>query len=504
MRIMLERKAGTPVYQQIIEQIRRQILSGELAVGYRLPPERQLAEKLNVNRTTVLNAYRELKAEGLIGSHVGRGTVVLSGREEEQPEVAETREPIWEHLFSEYSNRFNEFLISDILQLVNRKDVVSFAAGIASLECRPEEALRGIQEEFLDGDDRKALLASPVEGFGSLRRAVADYMAARGCYCRPEEIMMLSGSQQGIDLAARMLINPGDIVVMEEPTFFPAINTFRTQGARIMGIPMTKNGLDLDILEQVLQRYRPKLLYVMPNYQNPTGATLPLEGRIRLLELAYRYRAVILEDDAYGELCYDGEPLPSLKSMDKAGFVIYLNTFSKTVYPGLRLGWTVAHKKLIGRFAASRQLVDLHANCLSQQIIERFLTTGGMERHLWEIIVIYRERRDLMIAALERYAPPSMDWNKPAGGYYLWCGLPEGVSGTALVRRAMERGVAFLPGDSFYLSGREDSHIRLNYTFPGKRDIDRGVRVLCEAVRELAGERSVTGLTPEMELSPLL
>ena len=227
MRIAINRETDTPVYIQIFEQIRRHILSGELLPGFRLLPERKLAESLSVNRTTVLNAYRELKAEGLVGSQVGKGTIVLSYPDgDPNSATPSTQEPIWNQIFSQYSSRFDSYLVKDLLVLASRKDVISFATGIASPESGPIEALEGIEEELIEKKNYRALLHSPTEGFTSLREAVCGLMNQRGVYCPSDEVMLLSGSQQGIDLIARMILDPGDIVVVEEPSFFPGHSSF--------------------------------------------------------------------------------------------------------------------------------------------------------------------------------------------------------------------------------------------------------------------------------------
>lgn len=505
MEIIVDKFSKTALYKQIIEQIVNQIITGTLLPGYQLPPERQLAKTLGVNRTTVLNAYRELKAEGLVDSHVGKGTVVLERTKPEVHPTAICNDPIWEHFLSEYPRRINGDTVSDILELVNRTDIISFAAGLASLENRPVKALIGIEKDLLESKDRKALLVSPVAGFSSLRTALSDYMTEKGCFCQPSEIMILSGSQQGIDLVARALINPGDIVLIEEPSFFPAIDSFKAAGAKLMGIPMMDDGMDIDVLEQLLQRYHPKLIYTMSTNHNPSGITMSMSKRVRILELISKYRVPLLEDSAYSELCYNGYTIPSLKSMDKSGYVIYINTFSKTVYPGLRLGWMCAHKKLILQLVAIRQLVDIHANSLSQQIIERFIRNRGIDDYIKLVSEEYMQRRDLMIAAFEKYAPQGLLWNKPGGGYYIWCSLPQGISATKLVPKAAEYGVAVLPGTSFFLTRQQgEGFLRLNYTYAPRNDIDKGVKALCDAVKELMQNQKVTDTSGDLELNPII
>ncbi len=501
MRIVIDRESNTPVYIQIFEQVRRQILSGELLPGFRLPAERKLAESLGVNRTTVLNAYRELKAEGLICSRIGNGTIVLSYPDEEINVDNSSREPAWNQVFSQYANRLDSYLVKDLLVLANRTDVISFATGIASPETGPIQALEGIEHDLIQSRNYRALIHTPTEGLLSLRQAVCKLMQKRGVYCQPDEIMILSGSQQGIDLAARIILDPGDIVVVEEPTYFPAIQVFKAAGARVISVPIDEKGMNVDILEQLLHRYRPKLIYTIPTYQNPSGTVLELERRRRLVELASKYNVIILEDDAYGDLCYEGYLPPMLKSMDNDGYVIYLSTFSKNIYSGLRLGWMAAHKKIIKEFASAKQLMDLHSNSLSQWIVERFIENGSLDSHLIKTCSEYRTRRDIMYEALSKYAPKDLIWNRPKGGYYLWCRLPDGVSASKLVVKAADYKVSFVPGSPFFASEQGDDYIRLNFTFAPMKDIDEGIKRLCAAMKELVKEKgdddySMTEINP--------
>lgn len=503
MKLQIDKSKKLPLYQQIVEQIRAQITSGEIPEGYQFPSERQLAEALGVNRTTVLNAYKELKADGLMASHVGRGTVAVRASYEEPIKAAYPKEPIWDHLFSDYMKNRDGFDVNKYLEIANRKDVISFAAGIASFENPPVQAFEGVEKELLAR--QSSMLVSPVAGFSSFRGVMSSYMQKRSCFCQPSEIMIVSGAQQGIDLVARAFISPGDIVFIEEPSFFPAIQTFRSMGARLMAIPMEEDGMNVDVLEQLLTRYRPKLIYTMPAYHNPCGVSMSTARRVRFLELINKYGVPVLEDDPYSELCYEGETILPLKSMDKGGYVIYLSTFSKTVYPGLRLGWLWANKKLINRLCDIRQLTDLHSGCISQMIVERFIVSGEMEKYLSLIRREYRERRDMMTDALKRYAPPGLAWNHPDGGYYLWCRLPEGLSADLLATRAAGSGVAVLPGTPSFLSGQKgENYIRLNYTFPPRDRITEGIRILCEVIRKLTALEEEAGAFSDSEINPIL
>ena len=503
MRIQIDKSIKTPLYKQIAEQIQSQIISGEIPDGFQFPSERQLADTLGVNRTTVLNAYKELKADGLLTSHVGRGTIAVK---EAAPAVRKTdsrKEPMWEYLFSDYLKNRDTFDVNKYLEMANQKDVISFAAGIASFENPPIQAFKGMEQDLLSNP--KGLLVSPVAGFSSLRKVMASYMQKRSCFCHPSEIMIVSGAQEGIDLATRAFVNPGDIVLIEEPSFFPAIQSFRAMGARLMAVPMESDGMDMKILEQLLIRYHPKLIYTMPTYHNPCGVCMSTAKRIRLLELAGKYAIPILEDDPYSELSFEGQTTAPLKTMDKNGNVIYLSSFSKTIYPGLRLGWICADKKLIHHFSSIRQLVDLHSCCISQQIVERFIVNGAMEKYVEFIRREYRERRDMMVDALKQYAPFGFSFAIPDGGYYLWCRLPDGLSADLLASQAAKNGVAILPGMPAYLTKQKgESYIRLNFTFPPKDKIVYGIKILCDVIKKLLMAHQEDEPWNDNEINPIL
>jgi len=231
---------------------------------------------------------------------------------------------------------------------------------------------------------------------------------------------------------------------------------------------------------------------------------MDLERRRRLLELAYKYRVLILEDDAYGDLCYEGHTLPNLKSMDNQGYVIYLSTFSKTIYSGLRLGWMVGHKKAIKKFAAAKQIMDLHSSSLSQWVVEKFIVNGGLDRHIPKICREYRMKRDVMYNALVKYAPVDLIWNRPRGGYYIWCKLPKEVQASKLVAKAAERKVVFVPGTAFFTADQGDNYIRLNFTFVPLKDISAGIQSLCEAMQELIGNYDEYEGDTTIEINPIV
>ncbi len=487
MDITLDKESKLPIYIQIAEQIKKQIMMKELLPGMRLVPERKLADELSVNRSTILNAYEKLKQEGYISSKVGQGTVVLVGNQRESLRS----EPCWNQLFSDKVKAFDSLLLKETMPLLDPRNVISFGLGIASHEEEPELPINELAAELEKNLPCKAITMAPIGGFLSLRVLLAKRMIKTGVVCSVNQVLILTGSQQGIDLAARIMIEPGDIVVVEAPSYFLALQSFRATGARIMEVPMDEDGMRMDHLEQLLKRYHPKLIYTMPNYQNPSSRCMSLERRKKLIELAHRHDIIILEDDAYGEFVYDHVPLPTLASLDDSGHVILLKTFSKTISPGLRLGYMVAHKKIIEMCCLVRQGEDVHPNSISQWLVEKYLETTDVDQFMIPVCSHYKKKRDLMYETLLKYAPAGMAFYKPKGGIYIWCQLPEHLSAMKLLERTLKHNVSFMPGNSFFLSKEGDSYIRLNFSYPTELEIKKGIRVLCEEVESIRRDNQV-------------
>lgn len=487
MKINLDRESRTPIYLQIKNQIRQLILSHSLPTGYRLPPERKLAATLGVNRSTVVNAYRELEADGLIESHVGRGTMVkfIPGGEAGEESYLSVQPPAWKNLYSSRVARMNNPLISNILDLVSRKDTIPFAIGVPAHEFHPVEELNSIISGLMKKEGGDLFEHGPTAGHYPLREYLAGFMNERDVQAGPENIIILSGSQQGLDLATKVFLEPGDTVVVEEHTYMGAIQVFSAAGARILSVPVDGEGLRVDVLEQVLSRYRPKFIYTQPTFQNPSGVTMSAARRRELLTLAYRFHVPVLEDDPYSEFYYEGEPVPSLMSLDTCDHVIYLSTFSKMLFPGLRLGWLAAPSDLAHQLLMAKQLDDLHSNTLAQWAVNEFCRRGLLQAHLEKVREEYKKRRDAMLASLEEYAPPGLHWSRPAGGYHIWCGLPEGVKAGALLSRSIEKNVSFVPGDVFYANGGGTDRMRLSFSRCSVEMIRKGICKICEALCEM-------------------
>lgn len=482
--ILIDKKSSTPVYQQISQYFRQMISQGRVSEGYRLPPERKLARTLGVNRTTILNAYRDLKEAGLVAGHVGRGTSVLPLTAETEPFPHDIQPLRWPQLLRQQTATPWEGIIRDLHALTERKDMIILSIGLPALDLVPTGLMRDAQHAIIAERGPGAFSSGPCEGHFGFRTALAGLMERRGAACDPEEILVTSGSQQAIDLIARVLLEPGDTVVVEEPSYFGALNVFRQAQARLLGVPVDRNGMRTDLLEPLLQRHRPKFIYTLPTYQNPSGALLSLERRRQLLELAHRFRVPVVEDDIYHDLAYEDGPPPTLKALDDAGFVIYVSSFSKVLSPGLRIGWVVAPRPLLHHLVLAKQLTDLHSPTLSQLLIERLLTSGEFLRHVHSLREIYLRRREAMAEALRAEAPEGVSWTKPAGGFYFWCRLPD-VPQAALLARAGEERVSYLPGVPCFVHEPAEHRVRLSYSHCPIDQIHEGVVRLMRAVRRM-------------------
>lgn len=498
MKLEINREEAMPVYLQMANRIKEQILSGILPEGFVLPPERKMAEDHHVSRTTVIKAYEELKALGLVMSRVGQGTVVT----ERKLPATNGLEPLifpmsWYPLFDKKITNVSD-TVSEIMYIGNQGNMISLAAGIGDPCLYPVDELREIQNELpIDSDH---LNLCPVEGYYPLRESISQLMGFRNLSVTAKETMILTGSMQGIDYAARTFLSPGDAVIVEEPTFLQAIQCFRATGARIIGIPMDEEGIRLDILEAQLARYKPKFIYTIPNFHNPTGISMSMERRMGLLKLAYHFQVPILEDDPYGDIAFDQEKLPSLKALDPYGYVIYLSTLSKVLFPGLRIGWAVAPEPVMKKFVLLKQITDLHVNTDSQILIDHYLRKGLYEPHLKQILPIYKQKRDTAIKVLSK-EKGLIQFERPEGGFYLWCRIPYPVSQKKLLALCADQGMIYTPGTVFFPQESDGEHwLRLNYTYETMERLTEGLNLLIKAVKKLSVQNEssdkATGVRP--------
>ncbi len=461
-----------PLYRRIVEALEGGIARGDLAPRFRLPPERELASALRVSRATVVSAYRELEARGLVRGYVGRGTFVSA-----RPDTASA--PFaWRGKMAAAALQSTDTTVRDLVRAAADPGLTSLAAGVPALDCFPAEAFQRAMNRVLSSQADAAWRHGPTEGLPRFRAALASRFGGD-----PEHILVLAGAQQGLDLLARCLIDPGDAVIIDRPGYLGAIQTFRNAGARLVGWDVTR--ADTDELEELLLRYRPKLIYTNPTHQNPTGITLPIRLRRELLELAARYRVPIVEDDTYRELSFSAPSPPSLFTLDESHtVVIRLNSFSKMLAPGLRLGWISAVKPIVDQLAMIKQQCDPHTQNLSQLVVCELVESGVFDRHLVTLRAEHRRRRDAMVEAIARHVPAgSLRFAVPDGGMYLWCQLEAHVRARAVQEHALGEAVMLLPGEPFYVDQGGANQLRLCYT---AAPADRAVRLAQTLARSLA------------------
>ena len=463
-----------PLYGHLVALLESAIARGELPSGARVPPERTLARQLKISRTTVVSAYRELESRGLLSGYVGRGTFVCAAPEPEGTPFA------WRGKIAAAALRSSDSTLRDVVRNSADARLLSLAAGEPAIDRFPNEAFLDAVSHALATDPSAVWGHGPTEGQLALRSAIADrYDVPR------ESVLILSGAQQGLDLLARCLIDPGDAVVMDRPGYLGAIQSFRAAGAKLIGWDILRG--DSDELEDLLVRYRPKLIYTNPTFHNPTGVTMPIRLRREVLSLAQRYRVPIVEDATYRDLYFNEAPPPSLRELDGHNLVIYLNSFSKVMAPGLRLGWIAAAPSIVEQIAIIKQRLDPHTPNLVQISIARLMRQGAFDAHLRTVRTEHARRCTQMVAAIQRHMPPgSIRFTRPNGGLYLWCRLGAGLGATALHDRALASGVTFVPGPAFYPDpAAGDAELRLCFTSVLPATAEEGIKRLARCVGEI-------------------
>jgi GntR family transcriptional regulator / MocR family aminotransferase len=488
MRISLDRQSERPLYQQIGTYLRQAILSGNLTANTRLPASRQLAHDLGVNRTTVENAYAELEADGLVFSRMGSGTYVLP--QNQIPALSKSSVniplPLWQQSLQSRHIASKSDAVDELLAASEHPQPISFASGISDARQFPSEEFRKILQTVMRRDQISALEYGERNGYAPLREGVARILASQGLQTHPENILITAGSQQAIFLTTQVLLKPDDIILVEDPTYSAALDLFRTLGFQIVGIPMDAQGMQVEKLETLLQKYHPKLIYTIPNFHNPTGTCLSSSRRRQLIVLAERYNVPILEDDFVGDLRYEGHAQPSLKSLDSGGQVIYVSTFSKMLMPGLRVGFIVADGPVYDSLLNFKRLSDLATSSLIQRALDAYVTVGRYQAYLHRSCQTFRKRRDAMLDAIERYLPHDVFFEKPKGGLFLWMKLPASMSADDLLSFACKDGVAFAPGNLFFIDGTSGRNwMRLNFSAQPVEDIEEGIKRLGKAIRRM-------------------
>jgi len=489
----LQPESHIPLYIQLRDQLRSLVHAGDLRPGDRIPASRELAAILGVHRTTVANAYAELESEGLIQGHVGRGTFIrgngngLKITPPPPPTLSGNGDGLrWELLFAD--ERSEEILTR--LTASAPANAMSFVMARPAEEFFPLEELQACSQAALRREGREILNLGASDGYAPLKEAVLELLRSDGIPAKDETLLITDGCQQALDLIAKAFVRTGDTVVLENPTYPGASAVFNGVHARCLGVPVRTYaepsgalGIDLEALESTLASNRVKLLILTPDFHNPTGTSMPVASRRRVLELAGRYQIPVVEDHIYARLHAGGERVPCLKQLDRSNLVIHIDSFAKVAFPGLRVGWIVAPAAAIERLRLVKQMTDLHTDQLAQATLAEFLKRGYFQKHLVRMRKIYAERLNALDEALRKSMPEGVRWNRPEGGMAFWLELPPGFDASELMIHARERGVLFAPGRYFYVQSPLPNTLRLGFANLNEKQIARGVATLAELLR---------------------
>jgi 2-aminoadipate transaminase len=398
----------------------------------------------------------------------------------------------WDHRYAQRTQRMKSSAIRELLKMTEQADLISFAGGLPAPDVFPVHEFKEACNNVLDHSSTLALQYGATEGVGPLREMITRHTQRYSIQVSPENVMITSGSQQALDLIGRIFINRGDRILVESPTYLGALQAWNAYGAEYIAIPSDENGMITDELEKSL-RCGPKFIYVLPNFQNPTGATMSLDRRKKLVELADRYGVPIIEDDPYGQLRFEGEHLPAVEVLDSriraangwySGNVIYLSTFSKLLAPGLRLAWVIAPPEVISKLVQAKQGADLHTSTFNQMLAYEVAHKGFLDKHVVTIRQVYLERRNVMLDALTEHMPDGVRWTHPQGGLFLWATLPEDIDTTDLLAEAIKEKVAFVPGGSFHPCGGGTNTMRLNFSYSKPDQINEGIARLGRVIKQ--------------------
>ncbi len=413
----------------------------------------------------------------------------------------------WSKRYAQRMQWMGSSVIREMLKLTARPEIISFGGGLPAPELFPVQAFADAAHKVLQEQGSKALQYSTTEGYAPLREFIVERMSRYGIPANVDNVLLTSGSQQALDMIGKILINPGDMILTEQPTYLGALQAWRAYQADFVTVPLDGEGLMTGAQLEDALCAGPKFMYVLPNFHNPGGVTLSLERRRRIVQIADQTGIPIIEDDPYGQLRFEGEHLPPLLVLDaqrlqrnhygngngdgyfRRGNVIYMSTFSKTLAPGLRLGWIVAPEEVIHRCVMAKQGMDLHTSTFDQMVAYEVARDGFLDEHVGEIRRVYRERRDLMLEMLERYFPPETKWTRPQGGLFLWVTLPAEIDTAALLPQAVANNVAYVPGSAFFPDGAASSSFRLNFSNARPEQIETGMRRLGDVVAQALEEK---------------
>ncbi|ALS28560.1 PLP-dependent aminotransferase family protein [Paenibacillus cisolokensis] len=477
-----DRQSSKPLYEQIADYLEQRISYGEFPPGSLLPSERKLAEQLGVNRSTVIQAFAELRSFGIIESRTGSGTRVSATKWGATPKHT----PNWRRYAEGGSFLPNPPFMRKIREaLTQQPSLIDFASGELAADLAPMDEIASLMSEhrytsYLGYDN--------PQGYIPLRQALVDYLQRyRNIRTSESSILITSGSQQSLYLITQCLLSPGDAVAIEDPSYCYSLPMFQSAGLRLFRLPVDQNGIRPDDIRTLYKKHRIKMVFLNPNYQNPTGTVLAEERREQLLQVASELALPIVEDDPFSLTAYEGTPPAPLKSLDTVGSVLYIGSFSKIAASGLRIGWMVAPRSIVERLADARQQMDFGLSVIPQQVAAQFLKSSYFEPHLERLRMQLQFKRDLLIEALQRELPDSVRYDIPRGGLHLWCKLLPDVHDGKLLDEAIRRGIVFVPGSVY---GSDASYVRFTFARAKTDEIEPGISRFAEALRSLIGESS--------------
>jgi 2-aminoadipate transaminase len=477
----LERGGKISLTQQVVDRFAAAIESGELEPGEKLPPTRELAELVGVNHLTAARVYRRLAELGYVTASVGRGTFVRTLAPAGSAELGDD----WQvYALPEHELSYSEQVLADVMSSGSQEGLLSLAIGWPSPHLYPTEELARITADVFAEQGGEALAYLPAEGLYAFREQLAARGRRHGFVDDPDEVIVTSGAKQGISLTARATLEPGDVAIVESPTFAGLLDSLRQTGARVIGVPVDENGFDVAQLERLIARHEVKMVALQTACQNPTGRDLSEERRRRLAELAIERNFFVLEDRVYADTSFGGEPPRPLRELAPA-HVIYVNSLSKVVGGGLRAGWVAARGPVRERIAMLKLESDFFTAALIQHIAARWLASGAYDRHVAHTQPFYRERRDALLEALERHMPGEYQADRPEGGHHVWVTLNRPLDERALYTEAARHGVAFTPGDAITAERRSQTSLRLSFSLLDPPELDEAVKRLARAIREV-------------------
>jgi len=490
----LDREAERSLTQQLVDAVAGGIDAGELAPGEKLPPTRELAELAGVNHLTAVRAYRRLRELGLVTAHVGRGTFVRNVASVPVERVPDSI--AWQrYALPDREPDYGDRVLAEMHRQATSEELIPLSVGYPSASLFPTDAIRAAVDAELAEQPERALQYSEVQGVRELAEQVAALSEARGAPEYPDDILITNGASQGLSVACRAILSPGDVVACEDPSFMSVIRAVRATGARVRGVPVDEDGLDVGALEQLLAREEVKAVAIQSRLHNPTGRDLVPARRERLLALARRHGFFVLEDGIYADLRFEGQPLPSLRA-EAPAHVVYVDSLSKILTAGLRVGWVAASGPVLDRVVAAKRSDDIHSPTLTQLAVARFLASGAYPDQAERARRFYERGLDALREAIDRHLAPIASYPPPLGGGHLWVTLDVDLDERQLADEAVRQGVAYAPGGAMRVERSPELALRLSFSYLEPEQIAEGVRRLAVAVRAARGRRSRSAAVP--------